>query len=141
MLVLDGRGEAASHLAGVYRDGQLTPLYAQELPHSLGLLYEDLTGHLGFLHSSDEYKVMALASYGRPRVPADCCASWSGRPATAGSPSSRSTGRRSPSRGDRRPMLGDEHADLAAACRRRLEEVLLDLAALAVRRGRRPDRR
>src|SRR5690606_7562156 len=37
------------------------------LPHSLGLLYESLTEHLGFLHSSDEYKVMALASYGTPR--------------------------------------------------------------------------
>ena len=33
----------------------------------LGLLYEDLTEHLGFLRSSDEYKVMAMASYGKPR--------------------------------------------------------------------------
>jgi carbamoyltransferase len=31
----------------------------------LGLLYEDITRHLGFLHSSDEYKVMALASFGK----------------------------------------------------------------------------
>jgi carbamoyltransferase len=37
-----------------------------EMPHSLGLLYEKLTTYLGFLHSSDEYKVMALASYGQP---------------------------------------------------------------------------
>src|SRR5256885_4830832 len=66
VLVLDGRGEVASHLAGVYRGQRLTALRGQELPHSLGLLYEDLTRHLGFLHSSDEYKVMALASYGRP---------------------------------------------------------------------------
>jgi carbamoyltransferase len=36
------------------------------MPHSLGLLYERITTHLGFLHSSDEYKVMALASYGKP---------------------------------------------------------------------------
>ena len=36
------------------------------MPHSLGLLYERMTTHLGFLHSSDEYKVMALASYGEP---------------------------------------------------------------------------
>src|SRR3954471_8192391 len=67
VLVLDGRGEVASHLAGVYRRGSLEVFRSQELPHSLGLLYEDLTRHLGFLHSSDEYKVMALASYGRPR--------------------------------------------------------------------------
>ena len=37
------------------------------MPNSLGLLYEQVTEHLGFLHSSDEYKVMALASYGKPR--------------------------------------------------------------------------
>jgi carbamoyltransferase len=37
------------------------------MPHSLGILYERVTEYLGFLHSSDEYKVMALASYGEPR--------------------------------------------------------------------------
>src|SRR3954464_15239132 len=67
VLVLDGRGEAASHLAGTYRDERLVTLASQSLPHSLGLLYEDVTAHLGFLRSSDEYKVMALASYGEPR--------------------------------------------------------------------------
>jgi carbamoyltransferase len=36
------------------------------MPHSLGLLYEKVTSYLGFLQSSDEYKVMALASYGKP---------------------------------------------------------------------------
>jgi carbamoyltransferase len=66
VLVLDGRGEQASHLGGRYEDGRLEVLAAQALPHSLGLLYESLTEHLGFLRSSDEYKVMALASYGRP---------------------------------------------------------------------------
>src|SRR3712207_9441758 len=67
VLVLDGRGEAVSHLAGRYENGKLDVLASQALPHSLGLLYEDLTEHLGFLRSSDEYKVMAMASYGRPR--------------------------------------------------------------------------
>jgi carbamoyltransferase len=38
-----------------------------EMPNSLGILYENLTSYLGFMHSSDEYKVMALASYGQPR--------------------------------------------------------------------------
>jgi carbamoyltransferase len=37
------------------------------MPHSLGMLYERITTHLGFLHSSDEYKVMALAALGAPR--------------------------------------------------------------------------
>ncbi len=40
----------------------------QDLPHSLGLLYEELTEFLGFRRASDEYKVMALAAYGRPRL-------------------------------------------------------------------------
>jgi carbamoyltransferase len=68
VLVVDGRGERASHLAGHARaDGSLEILAAQRLPHSLGLLYEELTDHLGFRRSSDEYKVMAMASYGSPR--------------------------------------------------------------------------
>jgi carbamoyltransferase len=41
------------------------------LPSSLGILYEDVTQHLGFLRSCDEYKVMALASYGEPRFAND----------------------------------------------------------------------
>ncbi|MDB6072935.1 MAG: carbamoyltransferase, partial [Verrucomicrobiaceae bacterium] len=36
------------------------------MPHSLGMLYETVTEYLGFLRSSDEYKVMALASFGKP---------------------------------------------------------------------------
>ena len=65
-LVLDGRGERGSHLAAHFRRGELDVLAAQRLPHSLGLLYEELTAHLGFRRSSDEYKVMAMASYGPP---------------------------------------------------------------------------
>ncbi len=67
VLVADGRGESTSYLAGEYRDGKFEALAEQRLPHSLGLMYEDLTEHLGFARSSDEYKVMALASYGKPR--------------------------------------------------------------------------
>ncbi|MCW2687831.1 MAG: carbamoyltransferase [Mycobacterium sp.] len=67
VLVVDGRGERASMLSGTYRDNKIDVLATQSLPHSLGLLYESLTEHLGFTRSSDEYKVMAMASYGRPR--------------------------------------------------------------------------
>jgi carbamoyltransferase len=67
VLVADGRGETTSMLSGEYRGTKLDLLAAQSLPHSLGLLYEDLTAHLGFERSSDEYKVMAMASYGTPR--------------------------------------------------------------------------
>ena len=127
VLVLDGRGEAVSHLAGRYAaDGSLTVLASQGLPHSLGLLYEDVTEHLGFQRSSDEYKVMALASYGVPRhLPVL-------REAV------RVTGdggfRTDPVAWDalakRRGHADEfdaEHADLAASVQARLEEVLLKL--------------
>ncbi len=67
VLTLDGRGELATTTYGVGRGNQLQEIGRVEMPHSLGLLYESVTAYLGFLHSSDEYKVMALASYGEPR--------------------------------------------------------------------------
>lgn len=66
VLTMDGRGEKATTSYGVFRDGKYERLKQVNLPHSLGLLYEDLTQYLGFLRSSDEYKVMALASFGKP---------------------------------------------------------------------------
>jgi carbamoyltransferase len=67
VLTLDGRGECVSTYLGVGDGLALEKLSEVALPHSLGLLYERVTSHLGFLNSSDEYKVMALASYGSPR--------------------------------------------------------------------------
>jgi carbamoyltransferase len=66
IMTLDGRGEKATTGYAVGEGNQLKWLGQVEMPHSLGLLYEAVTGYLGFLHSSDEYKVMALASYGKP---------------------------------------------------------------------------
>jgi carbamoyltransferase len=140
VLSLDGRGERSSHLAGRYEHGRLEVLASQELPHSLGLVYESLTEHLGFLRSSDEYKVMALASYGRPRFleamrailrttddggfvaePPDWTR-WAA-PATDAT------------EGD--PAYGGmtrDQADLAASVQARLEEVLVELATWLHRR-------
>jgi carbamoyltransferase len=128
VLVVDGRGERASHLAGHARaDGTLEILAAQRLPHSLGLLYEELTEHLGFRRSSDEYKVMAMASYGQPRflgalrelvrVDGDGGFAVDRIQWSSLAPRLRS---------------GEDwtaaHADLARSVQERLEEVLLDLA-------------
>ncbi len=66
VLTIDGRGEYATTSYYIGRGNDLTLLGQVGLPHSLGLLYEKMTTYLGFLHSSDEYKVMALASYGKP---------------------------------------------------------------------------
>jgi len=68
VLTMDGRGERATTSYGAFDGRDYQRLGQIDLPDSLGLLYEDVTRHLGFLHSSDEYKVMALASYGRPTL-------------------------------------------------------------------------
>jgi carbamoyltransferase len=128
VLVLDGRGERHSHLAGRFCGGALETLYSQQLPHSMGLLYEDATAHLGFLRSSDEYKVMALASYGTPRhldylrqfvhATDDGGFRTSGVDWDALAP---------PRRADD-PWTA-EHADLASSLQTVLEEVLLELTS------------
>ncbi|WBQ08304.1 carbamoyltransferase family protein [Kribbella sp. CA-293567] len=126
-LVLDGRGERGSHLAGRYDGPELTVLAAQDLPHSLGLLYEDLTEHLGFLRSSDEYKVMALASYGKPRHLADFRelirttddGGFRTEPVDWAAYTPKLTGG---------AEVSDAAADLACSVQRRLEEVLVELA-------------
>ena len=127
VMVLDGRGERASHLAGRAVNGELKVLATQELPHSLGLMYEDVTAHLGFRRSSDEYKVMALAAYGRPRF----LQALRDAVRTVGDGGFRVApidwSRFAP------PVRGgetwtDAHADLAASVQTRLQEVLLELA-------------
>ncbi|MFE7960748.1 carbamoyltransferase [Streptomyces sp. NPDC057413] len=126
VLVLDGRGESASHLAGRFDDGKLDTLRTQALPDSLGLVYEELTEHLGFLRSSDEFKVMALASYGKPRfldrlrehVHATGDGGFRARGVDWAS--------FAPARGKDEPWTQD-HADLAASAQAVLEETLLEL--------------
>jgi carbamoyltransferase len=66
VMTLDGRGENTATSYGQLVAGGYRRIGQVPLPHSLGLLYERVTEHLGFLRSSDEYKVMALASYGKP---------------------------------------------------------------------------
>jgi carbamoyltransferase len=127
VLVLDGRGEAASHLAGRSHNGELEVLAAQQLPHSLGLLYEEVTEHLGFRRSSDEYKVMALASYARPAFLPDFreLVKATGDGGFTVAPVDWATFTKRVQPGDE---WTQEHAELAASVQARLEEVLLDLA-------------
>jgi carbamoyltransferase len=127
VLVLDGRGESASHLAARRVGDELEPLAAQPLPHSLGLVYEELTEHLGFLRSSDEYKVMALASHGRPRmldvIRRHVFSTGDGGFQAHGVPWAELAPPRRPGE-----AWTPEHADLAASVQTCLEEVMLDLA-------------
>ena len=126
VMVLDGRGERGSYLAGHVRDGDLEVLARCDLPNSLGFVYEELTEHLGYRRSSDEYKVMALASYGSPRHLAqfrELVRVEGGTFVTEPidwnefAPSGRGDG-----------TLDPAHADLASTVQRRVEEVILELA-------------
>jgi carbamoyltransferase len=128
VLVVDGRGERGSHLAGrLRRDGALETLAATPLPHSLGLRYEELTAHLGFRRSSDEYKVMAMASYGRPAHLDELreLMRTDGRGGFVTEPVD--WVRFAPALIDGEDWL-PAHADLACSVQRRLEEVLVELA-------------
>ncbi|UNS97067.1 carbamoyltransferase [Streptomyces tubbatahanensis] len=126
VLVVDGRGESTSHLAGRRRGGVVEPLRGQQLPHSLGLVYEELTAHLGFLRSSDEYKVMALASYGKPRMAAELSryvhSTGDGGFVAEQVPWESFAPPARPGQD-----FTQEHADLAASAQRCLEDTLLDM--------------
>jgi carbamoyltransferase len=129
VMTLDGRGENASTSYGLYSNDRYESLGDVKVPHSLGLLYEQVTAYLGFLHSSDEYKVMALAAMGdRSRfrglladqirwlgegryevAPMDLCALF-GPARSRGAP------------------LEQRHFDVAAALQAVLEDTVLEIA-------------
>ena len=71
ILTADGVGEWATLTVGRgarNADGSTEIELLRELrfPHSLGLFYSAVTSYLGFTVNEGEYKVMGLASYGRP---------------------------------------------------------------------------
>ncbi|HET9015554.1 MAG TPA: carbamoyltransferase C-terminal domain-containing protein [Thermomicrobiaceae bacterium] len=128
VMTLDGRGERATTTYGVGQGTSLERIAEVAFPHSLGLLYEQVTEHLGFLHSADEYKVMALASFGRPRYRDElralirvgaggqytieplCLTERFGPPRRRGEP------------------IEERHTDLARSLQDVVEEVVLELA-------------
>ena len=61
--VLDGRAERDTGLLATGNGAQIEKLSVIKFPHSLGLFYGTVTQFLGFQPDSDEWKVMALASY------------------------------------------------------------------------------
>lgn len=65
ILTADGRGEEETCTFCVGHGNKIDKLHTVNLPHSIGLLYGVITEFLGFRPHSDEWKVMALASYGK----------------------------------------------------------------------------
>jgi carbamoyltransferase len=73
ILTADGVGEWATLSVGHGErrpDGktEITLLREIRFPHSLGMLYSTFTAYLGFAVNEGEYKVMGLASYGKPTM-------------------------------------------------------------------------
>lgn len=153
ILTADGVGEWATLSVGrgVKRPGEactLELLREVRFPHSLGLFYSAFTAFLGFEVNEGEYKVMGLASYGRPRFEEQVRAilrrtadgafeldlSWFEFHASARRAySSRFVDAFGPPRQPHEPIDlgtadGARWADVAASAQRVLEDVLVELA-------------
>ena len=65
-IVIDGVGEFASTSIWKHENGEIELVGSTSIPNSLGLLYAAITSYLDFEVNEGEYKVMGLASYGKP---------------------------------------------------------------------------
>ena len=63
---IDGFGDFVSTTIGEFKNDKFLKLNEVQFPHSLGIFYTAITQFLGFENYGDEYKVMGLASYGKP---------------------------------------------------------------------------
>jgi len=66
-LTIDGFGDFLSTTIGFFDGKNFNNLKEVEFPHSLGVFYSAITQYLGFKNYGDEYKVMGLSSYGKPK--------------------------------------------------------------------------
>lgn len=71
VLTADFSGDGKSTTVSAARHGNIALLLEKRKPDSLGVFYSAVTQYLGFLKDSDEYKVMGMAAYGRPRFDLD----------------------------------------------------------------------
>lgn len=68
ILTWDGTGEDTTTLFGKGKGNKIEVLNRIKLPHSLGQFYSAVTNYIGFdMFAGDEWKVMGLAAYGKPR--------------------------------------------------------------------------
>ena len=65
-LVIDGTGERSTISLYKMNERSIELLKETPFPHSIGCFFSAFTQFLGFQADMDEYKVMGLASYGRP---------------------------------------------------------------------------
>ena len=67
ILIADGVGEWSTTSIGVGGNNSVKLLQDIRWPHSLGLFYSAFTYFLGFQVNEGEYKLMGLASFGKPK--------------------------------------------------------------------------
>src|SRR5947209_8840455 len=68
ILTMDGTGEDTTTMFSVGEGRRVRPVKRIKLPHSLGQFYSAVTNFIGFdMFAGDEWKVMGLAAYGKPR--------------------------------------------------------------------------
>ena len=67
LVSVDGFGDFASGSWGIGNGSRITVERQIHYPHSLGAFYQAITQFIGFPNYGDEYKVMGLAPYGKPR--------------------------------------------------------------------------
>ncbi len=66
-IVVDGYGDKyCTSIHHVKSRDEIINVWSSEYPHSLGLFYTAITDFLGFTVNEGEYKVMGLASFGKP---------------------------------------------------------------------------
>lgn len=67
ILTVDGVGEWSTTSFGFAKHNSINLTHDIRWPHSLGLFYSAFTFFLGFQVNEGEYKLMGLASYGKPK--------------------------------------------------------------------------
>ena len=67
ILTVDGVGEWTTTSFGIGNGSKIKLTNDIRWPHSLGLFYSAFTYYLGFQVNEGEYKLMGLASYGKPK--------------------------------------------------------------------------
>ena len=68
ILTWDGTGEDTTTLFSQGKGNKIEVLKRIKLPHSLGQFYSAVTNYIGFdMFTGDEWKVMGLAAYGKPK--------------------------------------------------------------------------
>ncbi len=67
LISIDGMGDFTSTMTGIGNQNEITVMDTVSYPHSIGIFYTTFTQWLGFPHYGDEYKVMGLAPYGKPK--------------------------------------------------------------------------